>query len=338
MRHSLILLAVIALMFGNFSTADAAKRKGSGQVRFRDENALSDKVTVLVFGASQPEPGTHYQGWLGNADGTAWLDVGRIDLNEKGNSTVDWISPSGENLLATYTQFIVTAEPDGETIYWPAEARIAYRGQIAPEALGAVRALTVAGPDTPLPERVGLATGLKAEARGLTSEGRDARNAARQEKSKTTRKLDEQLLNRIVGVNDGAYGDWDGNGTVENRGDQYGIVRYAQAIQPLVQPLSANEALPDNVRDRANRILGATNNILNYTSQIRNLASVLQPTTPITDVQVIQADIAWLARGVTEGADLNGNYKIEDDLGEGGARDLYRAAQDLGRIYFRTVN
>ena len=333
---SLIFVAV--LLLGSFHVTDAAKRKGSGQVRFRNDKALSDQVRLSVFGASQPEAGMHYEGWLGTADGTAWINVGRIDLDAKGNSTVNWTSPSGENLLARYEQFLMTVEPDGQTSYWPAEARIAFRGYMPPEAVPVLRALTVAGPDTPLPDRLGLATGLKAQASGLTTEGRDARSAARQANIKSTRRFDEQLLNRIVGINDGAYGDWNGNGTLENKGDMYGVARYAQTVQALVQPLAANNALPDNVKDRASRIITATNNILNWTGQIRNLANVLQPTSPISDVQVIQNDIAWLAKNVSNGTDLNGDYKVDDAVGEGGAQSVYTNAQDLGRIYLQAVN
>jgi hypothetical protein len=333
---SLIFIAV--LLISNFHVADAAKRKGSGQVRFRNAQALSDQVSVLVFGASQPDAGTHYEGWLGTADGTAWVDIGRIDLDAKGNSTVNWASPGAENLLARYDQFLMTVETDGSTVYWPAEAHIAFRGYIPPEVVPVVRKLAVAGPDTPLPDRVGLATGMKAQASGLSTEGRDARSAAQKSNLKTLSRLDEQLLNRIVGVDNGAYGDLNGNGVVEDKSDTYGIRRYAQAIQPLVQPLASNDALPSNVKDRASRIITATNNILEWTGQIRNLAHVLQPTMTITDVQIIQSDIAWLAKNVSDGTDLNGDYKVDDAIGEGGARSVYTNAQDLGRIYFRAVN
>ncbi len=332
------LIFVAMLLLGSFHMADAAKRKGSGQVNFRNNKALSDKVTVRVFGASQPGAGVHYEGWLGSAHGAEWIDVGTIKLDAKGNSTVDWTSPSGENLLAHYEQFIITVEPNGETINWPAREKVVFSGKMPSEVIPVVRTLVVDGPDTPLPDRVGLATGLKAQASGLTNEGHDASTAAQQEKTKNIRRFDEQLLNRIVGINDGAYGDWNGNGTVEDKGDTYGVTRYAQTVRALVQPLAANDTLPSNVKDRASRIITATNNILNWTGQIRNLANALQPTTPISDVQVIQNDIAWLSKSVSDGTDMNGDFKVDDAIGEGGARSVYTNAQDLGRIYFQAVN
>lgn len=336
MRRSSLLFLIVLVWLSAAPAADAATRRGSGQVRFRDENALSDKVTVLLFGATPPAVGTHYQGWLGNDAGTAWIDIGTLALNEKGDSTVEWVSPSGENVLASYTQFVITSDPDGRQISWPYEARVVYRGAMPAEARAVVQALTVLGPDTPQPTRAGLALGLKEEAKSLANEARDARQAMQDAQRSRARGLDEALLNRIVGINDGAWGDWDGDGTVKNSSDTYGLARYAQAVQGLARPLATNPNLPENVVDRANRIVAATSNILDFTSQIRNLTTVIGPNVNIDDATVVQHDIEWLARSVVEGVDRNGDG-IQSEQGEGGARSVYTSAQDLGRIYFRAV-
>jgi hypothetical protein len=331
-------LVIALLVFAMpFDAASAAKRSGKGDVRFRDGASLSDKVVVTLSGATAPPPGYRYQGWLGNADGSKWLDVGTFALDAEGNSLLEWTSPSKENLPATYTQFVVTLVADGEEAFWPASGAVAFQGRIPPELIEPMRLLIVTGPDTPLPDRFGLAARLRSETARLSSEGRAAYTVALEGRSDAMRSLDEQMLNRLVGINDGHFGDWDSDGKVESRSDTYGVIRYAHTVRQTIQPLLDNPTVGKAGAEKALQIAKSVDNILDWSQQIRNLTTVLPPQVNINDAQVVQEDIAWLARISSTGADYDGDGKVNSSRGEGGARAIYSSAQDMGRMQLRVV-
>lgn len=330
---SIILLVILCLQP---YAASAATRKGSGLVRFQDGNALSDKVLAELFDVTLPENGTHYQGWLGSDDGSRWVDIGTIAVNEKGRGATEWTAPDGQNLIGSYSRFKVTVEANTAAAPTPS-ASVAYQGAVAADVVAPWRVLLVAGQDTPLPARFGLATQFKEEAKGLNDESRSARDAMRDNSRSRARSKDEQMLNRIVGINDGAWGDWDGDGALENESDTYGIQRYAATIRSVVAPLANNAAIPEDSRIRANAIMTATSLISGQTEQIRNLINVLGPNVNTTDGLVVQRDVVWLTRLALDGYDFNLDGTLERNDGEGGARGVYRSAQDLGRIRLSVV-
>lgn len=331
-RYLLLALLLAALYV---QPTEAAERKGSGLVRFRDAEALSDRAIVELNGVTAPPAGSHYQGWLGSDDGR-WLGIGAIPLNARGSGKLEWTSPTGENLIASYSRFIVTVEGDGATNAWPTPS-VAYAGAVAPEVLGPWRALTVAGPDTPLPSRPGLAVGLKEETKDLYDDTRSARNAMRDAQRGRARSMDEEIINRLVGVNSGSYGDWDGDGKVETSGDTYGIDRYLTTIQQTIQPVLANTSLPEDHLERATYLKNATDALLLMSNQTHNLLNVLTPNVDTANGLIVQRDVVWLSKLMVDGADLNGDGDIEASQTEIGARGIYTTAQDLGRMRLQPV-
>jgi hypothetical protein len=337
MKYRAILIALLLIMLVHPSGVAAAGRKGSGSVRFRDGQARSDRVIVRLNNATAPAVGHHYQAWLISDNGQDRINIGQLNLDAQGSAALEWISPNGENLLANYSRLMITEEAGGAPSQAPAGA-VAYQGQAALELQAVLRQLVVAGPDTPLPSRPGLATELKVEARALAGEGRRALAAALEVKRATIRNLDEQLLNRLAGINNGLYGDWDGDGKIENASDTYGVTRYAQTVQQTIQPLLQLPTLAQDQRDLLSEMLTATNNILDWAGQTRNLANlVVSPETNPEHVKIVQSDVAWLTNITSRGADLSNDGRIDMAIGEGGADGIYTNAQDLGRINFKAV-
>lgn len=336
MKHRLFLIVSLLLLLATPAGASAASRKGSGSVRFRDAQARSDMVAVRLSRATPPSRGHHYEAWLVSDSGDRALDLGALALDAQGGAVLEWASPGGENLLATYSRFSVTEERDGAQAAAPS-GPAAYAGQVEPELLGIARALLVAGPDTPLPDRPGLAERLRAEARALASEGRRALAAAQEDKPATIRNHDEALLNRLAGIMSGLWGDWDGDGTIEHASDTYGVTRYAQTIRQALGPAASAPSLKPDTQATITEMITATDNILDWAAQTRNLANVVKPASDAEAIAIVQGDIAWLTMIISKGADLSNDGKIEMELGEGGADGIYRDAQDLARISFKAV-
>lgn len=326
-----ILLVVLCVWVSMSTVVDAAQRQGKGSVRFRDGVALSDKILVRLSQVPPPEANARYEGWLVSDDGSVWTSIGILTPAANGAINLDWSSPSGENLLARYSGFAVTAEPANDTN--PAASPIiVLGGRIAPDMLEPVRQLLVQGSDTPLPNRQGVAVGLQNAAQLMRTAARDAQRGAERDRRDDVGKANESTVNLIEGVNSGAYGDWNGDGLIADGGDPYGVLRYAAAAQQLARIAQSSASATEETRLFANNAITSAYNVVNWSTQIRDFALLIKPTTPLSDSLIIHGNINFLANQVLAGVDVNGNGSIDEDLGEGGARAVYTSVQDMARI------
>ncbi len=319
------------------TTTRQSVRKGSAVLRFRDAKGVADRAVLTLSGAGAPAAGTRYVAWLGTASGSEWLRLGDLTLSSRGNAELDYRSPEARTLIHTFTQAVIAEEAIGQNAPVPDPALITFRGAVDAVALPAIDVLVLRGPDTPDPDRPGLARQLEDQAGELKDDGRDARRAADAADRKTVLSLNESLFNRSLGVMDAGYGDYDRDGKIEGAGDTYGIDRYARTILALAEPLAANTSAAEDTRDRAGRMVLSARNMLNWTNQMRSLAATITSATDDAGTARVQRDIAWLARSVNDGQDLNGDGEVNSEDAEGGADELYGDALDLGRVRLRAV-
>jgi hypothetical protein len=331
MARRCILLVVLCVCVSMSTAVATAQRQGKGSVRFRDGAALSDKILVRLSQVAPPEANARYEGWLVSDDGSVWTSIGILTPSANGAINLDWTSPSGENLLARYSRFAITAEPANDTN--PAHSAIVVLGgQIAADMLEPVRQLLVQGSDTPLPNRQGIAVGLRNAAQLVRTAARDAQRGAERDRPDDLGKANESTLNLVEGVNSGLFGDLNGDGVIADGGDPYGVLRYAVAAQQLVRITQSSTSATEETKLFANNAITSAYNVVNWSTQIRDFALLIKPTTPLSDSLIIYGNINFLANQVLAGVDVNGNGSIDEDLGEGGARGVYTSVQDMARI------
>lgn len=331
MARRCILVVVLCVCVCMSTAVGAAQRQGKGSVRFRDGVALSDKILVRLSQVPPPETNARYEGWLISDDGSVWTSIGILTPAANGAINLDWSSPSGENLLARYSRFAITAEPANDTN--PARSAIVVLGgQIAADMLEPVRQLLVQGSDTPLPNRQGVAVGLRNAAQLVRTAARDAQRGAQRDRRDDVGTANESTVNLVEGVNSGLYGDLNGDGLIADGGDPYGVLRYAAVAQQLVRIAQSSASATEETKLFANNAITSAYNVVNWSTQIRDFALLIKPTTPLSDSLIIHDNINFLANQVLTGVDVNGNGSIDEDLGEGGARGVYTSVQDVARI------
>ncbi len=100
-----LMLALTLLM--TLSASAQAPALG-GTAAFRDANAASDSLVVDFTRAAVLSHGSTYEGWLIDADDNK-LSTGRLGRGPFLQG--EYVSPSGADLLARYSTFVITVEP-----------------------------------------------------------------------------------------------------------------------------------------------------------------------------------------------------------------------------------
>ena len=107
---SMILTLVLTLLVTASVSAQEADDLGGSGV-FRDADAASDSFVMAFTGVPALSDGSAYEGWLIESGGGK-ISLGvllRSGTSEFGHT---YVSPTGANLLASYSRFAISVEPD----------------------------------------------------------------------------------------------------------------------------------------------------------------------------------------------------------------------------------
>ena len=105
---SILLTLVLTLMVT--ASVSAQEADLGGQAVFRDADAASDSLVMNFSGVPALADGSAYEGWLLDADGGK-LSVGILIRSGTADIVQTYVSPSGENLAASYSRFAISIEP-----------------------------------------------------------------------------------------------------------------------------------------------------------------------------------------------------------------------------------
>ena len=106
---SILLTLVLTLMVTASVSAQEVDDLGGSAV-FRDAAAASDSLVMSFSDVPAPPEGSAYEGWLLDSAGGK-LSVGILNRSGTGDIVETYVSPSGANLLATYSRFAISIEP-----------------------------------------------------------------------------------------------------------------------------------------------------------------------------------------------------------------------------------
>ena len=152
---SILLTLVLTLMVTASVSAQEAEDLGGGAV-FRDADAASDSLVMNFSDVAALPEGSAYEGWLLDSEGGK-VSVGILVRSGTADIVQTYVSPSGENLAATYSRFAISVEPvpdpDPST-----PGPIAYSDAVPPTVFPHVGHLVVAWPSNP--DGKGIAVGF----------------------------------------------------------------------------------------------------------------------------------------------------------------------------------
>jgi hypothetical protein len=140
------------------------------------------------------------------------------------------------------------------------------------------------------------------------------------------------MLNLIVGSRSQDHKDWNGDGTITDPGDGYGLLQNEDNLGYIQGTFThANLALtsPDateNMLVHGDHVKISTDNVSSWTAELRaQLIEILQNPSDTNREGKIRQAVAT-ANQIRTGVDVNGNETIEPISGEGGVRTAYEHA------------
>ena len=246
-------------------------------------------------------------------------------------------APTGENLFAAFNKFVITVEPVPDPDPGPSD-QVALEYTISAGGITEIRRLIFSWTGNPS-QTVGFHEGTaKGTAVGLREQTWTAWVHADLALRSTTL-ADIQLhachvVNIIEGTGDGKGEHFDPS--CRNPGDGFGVLGYAE--HAMLQASSAADGAPDDpvIVAHSREVVDSANNVRAWAEEARDITLQVQQTDSETVARVLMGFVVrntlnWALNGY----DANDDGTVERTAGEGGAKQAYRAAQDMG-IYSLT--
>ena len=248
-----------------------------------------------------------------------------------GTATISSGQPTGENLFADFDKFVVTIEPVTDPDPGPS-ADVALIHTIPAGGILHIRHLLFSLPSNP-PYAVGFHTGTP---KGITVGLREQAWAAwvHADLSVNSTNLADAILhachvvNIIEGTGAGKGENFDAN--CGNPGDGFGVLSYA-ADTVLHAGLSATAAAGDQkLVDHSKEVIDSANQAWAWAKDARDVALTAKTSTDFLATQLLMRNVKSILGKTFNGFDADGDGAIERITGEGGTKQAYWAAQDMG--------
>ena len=246
-----------------------------GVFRIQDGTSALDQITISATLAPL-SPGTQYEAWLIADSGEQRKSLGVLEQNSAGQFVLQYVDPQSRNLLDGFNSMEITIEPNPDDSPNPS-AQVAYSSEIPMGSLMHIRHLLVRIDENP--NDIGMAVGL-VDTSKLIKESSDAMLSAYEAGDTTTVRANaETIINLIVGnQSPDLYEDWDGDGTVNDPGDGYGILlngEQAGYVAGVIDHAQLAADLNDStaaIRMHSGHVVICAQNVEDWSTQLRDLA------------------------------------------------------------------
>src|SRR5258707_3168300 len=121
----------------------------------------------------------------------------------------------------------------------------------------------------------------------------------------------EHMLNILEGKGGPDYGDFDGNGVLQDPGDGFGIDHYIDQIGAQAAAAAAAGDASDNVKTHAAEMQALAISLRAPANQAAELLLQAHKASAIADKQSLTAQVLVLTRIMLNGQDKNGNGTID---------------------------
>lgn len=187
------------------------------------------RLEAQVPGVDPPPAGNSYHSWLLGGEGIEPLHLnleGTVDL-VGGELLISYSHPEGQNLLATYTTFVVSLEDEGSVLEAP--TTVIFEGSLDPITAQLVQlADAEKGGD---PVLANLRSWLPLQVAHFITHSGFVLDGIQRNDLPYLKEHSEHSLNIVEGRTGELYRDWDGNGRAVNPGDNVGVVPYLALLR-----------------------------------------------------------------------------------------------------------
>ena len=300
-----------------------------GALGWRDQILRNDAVIVSITGLDAPSSGEAYGAWLSGAQNS--LPLGKLSAGSNGVATLNYFSPTNENLLGAYERVYITKGPEANVT--GDIGGVVMSGGLPEKALVHIRHVLFSIGATP--GKIGFVLGLRQESDELLrhaqflKDGLDAGNLA-------LVKVHAEHINNIIKGSESA--DLNGDGKVQNPGDGFGILQngtqdgYIQGMIAHAKLAAESPDATDAIKLHAGHVLIAGENTRVRIQDILDRANKIIAAGGLADTQQDVLAIVALGTQAIQGVDANQDEQIGPVPGEGGVLTAYQHAQLMAAI------
>ncbi len=298
------------------NAVEAAGAALGGRVMTRDlinagaPSLQSDQIIFALTGATAPPAGRTLRSYLFTTGGGG-IYVGPLTVNS-GAINATFAFPY-TNLIATYDTLQLMQES------------VIFSATVPVGPLSFMRTALVYANDTP--NTVGYAAGLVTEAELLALHAGFARDAVNANNLGEAKMHVEHVLNTLYGQADARYGDHNQDGSTDNPGDGYGLLRYSSALSATLAVAAGSIDATQHIKARVAEVRVTVGNIGSWSPLLIARAQEVLNAANFSAAQAPATQLAGLATRIFSGVDLNDNGQVEPIVNEGGAQAAYQASQ-----------
>jgi len=293
-----------------------------GVLRFQNGASAMDQITITTSLAQPPER-MQYEAWLVDDQDELSRSLGVLVPNEAGEFSLTFIDPQSQNLLGQFNRMEITLEPNPDDS--PNSSRtVLYSSAVPDGALEHIRHLMVGTDETP--GQIAVAAGLMDNV-SLINQAAEAMSEAFAAGDRASVQSNaEAIVNLIVGK-EGLifYSDWDGDGTINDPGDGYGLlINGSQAgyLDGMIHhaSYSAKDASATaEIVIHAEHVEVCIRNLEAWAPELRDVALRIARASQDQDISADVRTASALANQIVDGIDTDGNESVDPIAGEGGA-------------------
>jgi len=315
--------------------AIAPQAEPVGLLRFQNGTAPADQVTLTIFDMTLPPEGSQYQAWLIRDDGEQRVSIGIINFDQENKGSLTFVDPEGKNLIGLYHSVEITLEPNPDNSPNPSTT-VAFSATLPVNGFMHVRHLLFSYYNTP--DEVGFINGLDTTTLLINDMGNEMLTAFEAGDKAGVRSQAEKMLNTILGVKSADHKDWDGDGTINDPSDRFGMLLngdnegYIQGAYTHASLALTSKDATENMLIHGEHVKIAMTNIGEWTPQLHDLLVNILESPADADVESLVRQSVALANRIRNGVDINGNENIEPIAGEGGALTAIQHAYYMADI------
>ncbi len=263
------------------TTEASAASTPSGFAVFKDAS-----LTAQINGVDPAPAGFAYQAWLVGPDADP-LSLGLVSPVE-GQLAISYQDPQGTSLLSSYSGLWISLEPNPDPDPETAGEKV-YAATVPDQVTADAQLLAeVDGPGDLTAE---LLDGMAHQAVHFTSHRDLAVSSIAAGNLAGAKQHSEHVINILEGKSGPDYGDWNGDGRVENPGDDVGLIPYLQLLSGLVVDIQDNPAADDASRQAADQLNQQIQTVLDQASQARDLATRVASADTLEEVQPLAPEM-----------------------------------------------
>ncbi len=254
----------------------------SGYAVFKD-----DSLTVQINDVEPPPAGFAYQAWLVGPDVDP-LSLGLVSPVD-GQLAIAFQDPQGTSLLAIYSGLWISLEPNPDPDPGTAGEKV-YSASVPEQVTAYAKLVTeVDGPGNLTAE---LLDGMAHQAVHFTSHRDLAVSSIDEGNLAGGKQHSEHVINILEGKSGPDYGDWNGDGRVENPGDDVGLIPYLQLLSDLVVDIEGNPTYDDTSRQAAAQLNQQIQTLLDQAGTARDLATRVASADTLEEVQPLAPEMS----------------------------------------------